>query len=59
MSNNGKNNNSILGNVLKGVGALIIAAAAGAVGGKTHSNINESKRRSNTDCIEKSFNTKK
>ena len=59
MTNNNKNEkSSILGNVLKGVAALALAAIAGSVSGKAHSNLNENERRNNTDNMEKAFSTK-
>lgn len=55
--NNDKEKNTLLGNILKGVGTLVLASLAGSVGGKVHSNINENKRRNNADNIEKAFTT--
>lgn len=60
MSNNKNNkNNSILGNILKGVVTLILTAIAGGLSGLAHSNINENKRRDKADKIERAYNTER
>lgn len=45
-------------NLLKGGAALLGGALLGGIGGRKHSDHNESKRRENADKIEKEENTK-